>query len=76
MRSCHTGISAYERSDTVLKMLGNDAVSSDFRKPGHIFPLIAKAGGVLKRAGHTEAAVDLAKLAGDRIRRCHLRNYE
>lgn len=63
--SCHTGISAYERSDTVLKMLGNKAVSSDFRKPGHIFPLIAKAGGVLKRAGHTEAAVDLAKLAGE-----------
>lgn len=62
--SCHTGISAYERSDTVLKMLGNHAESSDFIKPGHIFPLIAKAGGVLKRAGHTEAAVDLAKIAG------------
>ena len=65
MLLAHTGISAYERSDTVLKMLGNDAKSSDFRKPGHIFPLIAKAGGVLKRAGHTEAAVDLAKLAGE-----------
>lgn len=63
--SCHTGISAFERSDTVLKMLGNEADPDDFRRPGHIFPLIAKAGGVLKRTGHTEAAVDLAKLAGE-----------
>ncbi|MCZ2257866.1 bifunctional 3,4-dihydroxy-2-butanone-4-phosphate synthase/GTP cyclohydrolase II [Sporosarcina sp. G11-34] len=62
--SCHTGISAFERSDTILGMLGKDAEASDFRRPGHIFPLIAKAGGVLKRAGHTEAAVDLARLAG------------
>lgn len=62
--SCHTGISAFERSDTVLKMLGDDALPSDFKRPGHIFPLIAKDGGVLKRAGHTEAAVDLARLAG------------
>ncbi len=62
--SCHTGISAFERSDTVLNMLGNDALPSDFKRPGHIFPLIAKEGGVLKRAGHTEAAVDLARLAG------------
>ena len=61
---CHTGISAFERSETVLKMLGNDAEPTDFRRPGHIFPLIAKSGGVLKRTGHTEAAVDLAKLAG------------
>ncbi|WP_318614079.1 bifunctional 3,4-dihydroxy-2-butanone-4-phosphate synthase/GTP cyclohydrolase II [Sporosarcina sp. YIM B06819] len=60
---CHTGISAFERSETVLKMLGNGAKPSDFRRPGHIFPLIAKPGGVLKRAGHTEAAVDLAILA-------------
>ena len=40
--SCHTGISAFERSETVLKMLGNDAGPTDFRRPGHIFPLIAK----------------------------------
>ncbi|WP_329958826.1 bifunctional 3,4-dihydroxy-2-butanone-4-phosphate synthase/GTP cyclohydrolase II [Sporosarcina sp. G11-34] len=60
----HTGISAFERSETVLKMLGNDAEATDFIRPGHIFPLIAKAGGVLKRTGHTEAAVDLAMLAG------------
>ena len=63
-KDCHTGISAFERSDTILKMLGNEAQPEDFRRPGHIFPLIAKAGGVLKRTGHTEAAVDLAKLAG------------
>jgi 3,4-dihydroxy 2-butanone 4-phosphate synthase / GTP cyclohydrolase II len=61
---CHTGISAFERSETVLKMLGSEAGPTDFTRPGHIFPLIAKAGGVLKRSGHTEAAVDLAKLAG------------
>ncbi len=61
---CHTGISAFERSETVLKMLGNEAGPTDFRRPGHIFPLIAKSGGVLKRSGHTEAAVDLARLAG------------
>lgn len=63
-KDCHTGISAFERSDTILKMLGKEAQPEDFRRPGHIFPLIAKAGGVLKRTGHTEAAVDLAKLAG------------
>lgn len=59
-----TGISAFERADTIRKMLDEDAKAGDFRKPGHIFPLIAKKGGVLKRTGHTEAAVDLAKLAG------------
>lgn len=59
-----TGISAYERSLTIQKVLAKDAKASDFRKPGHIFPLEAKEGGVLKRCGHTEAATDLAKLAG------------
>jgi len=59
-----TGISAFERADTIRKMLDEDAKAGDFRRPGHIFPLIAKKGGVLKRTGHTEAAVDLAKLAG------------
>jgi 3,4-dihydroxy 2-butanone 4-phosphate synthase / GTP cyclohydrolase II len=60
----HTGISAHERSRTVLAMLDDQKTADDFRRPGHIFPLIAKPGGVLRRAGHTEAAVDLARLAG------------
>ncbi|MFY9586126.1 MAG: bifunctional 3,4-dihydroxy-2-butanone-4-phosphate synthase/GTP cyclohydrolase II [Actinomycetota bacterium] len=59
-----TGISAHERSATVRHVLDPDATPADFRKPGHIFPLRAQRGGVLKRAGHTEAAVDLARLAG------------
>ncbi|MBU8878758.1 bifunctional 3,4-dihydroxy-2-butanone-4-phosphate synthase/GTP cyclohydrolase II [Bacillus sp. FJAT-29790] len=59
-----TGISAYERAFTIEKMLDENAKPSEFSRPGHIFPLIAKEGGVLRRAGHTEAAVDLARLAG------------
>jgi 3,4-dihydroxy 2-butanone 4-phosphate synthase / GTP cyclohydrolase II len=59
-----TGISAFERSDTILQMLKPETKAADFKRPGHIFPLIAKKGGVLKRAGHTEAAVDLAMLSG------------
>lgn len=59
-----TGISAFERSHTILSMIQEDAKPADFKRPGHIFPLIAKDGGVLERSGHTEAAVDLAKLAG------------
>lgn len=59
-----TGISAYERALTIQKVLDAKAKPEDFRKPGHIFPLEAREGGVLKRAGHTEASVDLAKLAG------------
>lgn len=59
-----TGISAHERSDTIAKVLGKDTTHEDFKRPGHVFPLEAKAGGVLKRAGHTEAAVDLARMAG------------
>lgn len=59
-----TGISAYERALTIKKFLDPKATGSDFNRPGHIFPLQAKSGGVLKRIGHTEAAVDLASLAG------------
>lgn len=59
-----TGISAFERSATILSMLDPDAKPADFKRPGHIFPLIAKNGGVLRRTGHTEAAVDLAKIVG------------
>lgn len=59
-----TGISAYERSFTIGQLLNPDAKSNDFNRPGHIFPLVAKGNGVLERAGHTEAAVDLARIAG------------
>lgn len=59
-----TGISAYERALTIKKVLDSDAEEKDFKRPGHVFPLEAKKGGVLKRAGHTEAAVDLARMAG------------
>ena len=59
-----TGISAHERAATVRHVLDPDATPADFRKPGHIFPLRAQRGGVLKRAGHTEAAVDLSRMAG------------
>ncbi|KAB7709104.1 bifunctional 3,4-dihydroxy-2-butanone-4-phosphate synthase/GTP cyclohydrolase II [Bacillus aerolatus] len=63
-QSTHTGISAFERAATIQEMMKQDAAPNDFKQPGHIFPLVAKKGGVLKRAGHTEAAVDLALLAG------------
>lgn len=59
-----TGISAADRAATVRRLADADAVAEDFRRPGHIFPLRYREGGVLKRAGHTEAAVDLARLAG------------
>jgi 3,4-dihydroxy 2-butanone 4-phosphate synthase / GTP cyclohydrolase II len=57
-----TGISAFERSATILSMLDSEAEPADFKRPGHVFPLIANMGGVLSRPGHTEAAIDLAKL--------------
>ncbi|KDE47994.1 bifunctional 3,4-dihydroxy-2-butanone-4-phosphate synthase/GTP cyclohydrolase II [Geobacillus sp. CAMR5420] len=59
-----TGISAYERAATIQALLDPNVKASDFKRPGHVFPLIAKKGGVLRRAGHTEAAVDLARLCG------------
>lgn len=59
-----TGISAHERAATILKALDVNAKGTDFKRPGHVFPLEAKDGGVLKRTGHTEAAVDLARLSG------------
>ncbi|MBM7647853.1 3,4-dihydroxy 2-butanone 4-phosphate synthase/GTP cyclohydrolase II [Bacillus ectoiniformans] len=62
--STHTGISAFERANTIQEMMNPESKPQDFKQPGHIFPLIAKSGGVLKRAGHTEAAVDLARLSG------------
>ncbi len=61
---CTTGISAHDRAKTIQFLVDKDAKPSDFARPGHIFPLRAKAGGVLRRAGHTEATVDLARMAG------------
>lgn len=63
-KTTETGISAFERSETILQLLNAESVGSDFRRPGHVFPLIAKDNGVLERPGHTEAAVDFAKLCG------------
>ena len=59
-----TGISASDRSKTILALMDEKTKPTDFMRPGHIFPLRAKSGGVLKRAGHTEAAIDLTRLAG------------
>ncbi len=63
-KGCSTGISAYDRATGIRHLTDPAARPSDFARPGHIFPLRAKAGGVLRRTGHTEAAVDLAVLAG------------
>ena len=65
-----TGISAVERSLTAMKCVEDDVKPEDFRRPGHMFPLEAREGGVLKRAGHTEATVDLMRLAG--LKECGL----
>ncbi|WP_027964365.1 bifunctional 3,4-dihydroxy-2-butanone-4-phosphate synthase/GTP cyclohydrolase II [Halalkalibacillus halophilus] len=59
-----TGISAAERAKSIMRLADDDVAPTEFKRPGHIFPLIAKDGGVLRRAGHTEAAVDFATLAG------------
>ena len=59
-----TGISAADRANTIRELTNPDSKPTDFRRPGHIFPLLGVEGGVLRRAGHTEAALDLAKLAG------------
>ncbi|MEW5921784.1 MAG: bifunctional 3,4-dihydroxy-2-butanone-4-phosphate synthase/GTP cyclohydrolase II [Bacillota bacterium] len=63
-RGTTTGISAYERAKTINKLIDPQAQPADFNRPGHVFPLQAKEGGVLRRAGHTEASIDLARLAG------------
>lgn len=65
-----TGISAAERSVTALGCVAEDAKPEDFRRPGHMFPLLAKRNGVLERAGHTEATIDLCRLAG--LKECGL----
>ena len=63
-KNFHTGISATERCNTILEMLNPKATPQDFIRPGHIFPVLAKKGGVLERPGHTETTVDLCKLSG------------
>jgi 3,4-dihydroxy 2-butanone 4-phosphate synthase/GTP cyclohydrolase II len=63
-KSTSTGISAFERAATVAALIDSASEPQDFRKPGHIFPLRYKEGGVLRRTGHTEGSIDLAKLAG------------
>src|SRR3982750_3283654 len=63
-RGITTGISAYDRATTILAIANPKSAPEDLNQPGHIFPLRAKDGGVLRRAGHTEAAVDLARMAG------------
>ena len=65
-----TGISAAERSMTAMRCVAEDAKPEDFRRPGHMFPLLAKKNGVLERNGHTEATVDLCRLAG--LKQCGL----
>lgn len=63
-KKCKTGISAFERALTIKELCDEEACESWFSKPGHIFPLIAKDGGVLEREGHTEASIDLCRLSG------------
>ena len=63
-KGCTTGISAYDRATGIKALVEKDTKASDLARPGHIFPLMAKEGGVLRRTGHTEAAIDLARLAG------------
>jgi 3,4-dihydroxy 2-butanone 4-phosphate synthase/GTP cyclohydrolase II len=63
-QGCTTGISAYDRATGIRALVNPHTKSTDYARPGHIFPLRAKQGGVLRRTGHTEAAVDLARLAG------------
>lgn len=64
VKTAKTGISIYERHDTVKELVNPSATFDSFSVPGHMFPLVAKDGGILERRGHTEAAVDMARLAG------------
>lgn len=64
IRSARTGITAGERAETIRTLASGECKADDFVRPGHVYPLLAKQGGVLRRAGHTEAAVDLARMAG------------
>ena len=59
-----TGISAFDRSITIQKLISDETIPKDLSRPGHIFPIVGKSGGVLRRAGHTEASIDLSTMAG------------
>ena len=59
-----TGVSAHDRASTILRVVDQNVTKDDFVTPGHIFPIVAKKGGVLERSGHTEASVEIAKIAG------------
>jgi len=61
---CRTGITAQERAETIRRLASSSSIADDFVRPGHVYPLLAREGGVLRRAGHTEAAVDLPRMAG------------
>jgi 3,4-dihydroxy 2-butanone 4-phosphate synthase/GTP cyclohydrolase II len=75
-RGVKTEISAYDRCQTILAAIDPSTRPEDLARPGHIFPLRARRDGVLERRGHTEAAVDLSRLAGPESFRCDLRNIE
>lgn len=64
LKGCTTGISAYDRATGIKALVDPSTAPEDYARPGHIFPLVAKTGGVLRRTGHTEAAIDFASLAG------------
>lgn len=64
LKGCTTGISAYDRATGIKALIDPESKPEDYARPGHIFPLISKAGGVLRRTGHTEATTDLAQMAG------------
>src|SRR5205823_680771 len=63
-RGVTTGISAFDRAETIRLLVDSKSKPDDLVHPGHVFPLVGKSGGVLRRAGHTEASIDLARLAG------------
>ena len=73
---CTTGISAYDRATCIKALVNPNSKASDFARPGHIFPLRAKTGGVLRRTGHTEAAIDLAHTSWIFSRGCLGRDFE
>jgi 3,4-dihydroxy 2-butanone 4-phosphate synthase/GTP cyclohydrolase II len=62
--NCKTGISPFERCATILAIVDEESRPNDFVRPGHMFPLVARDGGVLARPGHTEASIDLVRMAG------------